>query len=96
MGATFRAIRTKSRSEFDWLIEHLSHEAFRARDHWHFWGALDDSFDEYAEDLNQTPAFWELTRQAHKDAVILRLGRLYDTHAVAISLGTALKSGIIR
>jgi len=52
MKVTFRAIRTKSRSEFDWLIEHLSHEAFRARDHWDFWGALYDSFDEYSADLD--------------------------------------------
>jgi hypothetical protein len=91
MATQFRAIRTKSRNEFDWLIEHMSHEAYRARDNWEFWGAMERAFDEYSIELNQTPAFWELTRRAHQDAVALRLGRLYDPHATATSLGNLLK-----
>jgi hypothetical protein len=90
MGASFRAIRVKRRSEFDGFIEHLTHEAYRAHTHWDVWKALDASFNQYWEDLNQTPGFWELTRRAHQDAVILRLGRLYDPHPTAISLGTLL------
>jgi len=90
MGESFRAIGIKSRDEFEWLIEHLTHETFRARDHWDFWGALDKSFDQYSAELNQTPNFWELTRQAHKDAVILRLGRLFDPHATAMARDPAL------
>jgi hypothetical protein len=39
-----------------------------------------------------SPAFWELTRRAHQDIVILRLGRLYDTHEAATSLGNFLAS----
>src|ERR1017187_7721087 len=92
MKESFRAIRIKSRDEFEWLIEHLTHEAFRVRDHWAFWAALDESFDQYSVKLNQTPNFWELTRWAHKDAVILRLGRLFDPHATAISLGNLLQT----
>ena len=90
MGAAFRAIRVKSRREFDWFMEHLTHETFRARDHWDVWKALEKSFKQYWVELNQTPTFWELTRRAHKDAVILRLGRLYDPHPTTISLGTLL------
>jgi len=92
MKQSFRAIRIKSRDEFEWLIEHLTHEAFRVRNHWDFWTALDKSFDEYSVELNQTPNFWELTRRAHKDAVILRLGRLFDPHPTAISLGNLLQT----
>ena len=90
MPKTFRPIRIKSRSEFDWFIEHLTHETFRARDHWDVWKALEKSFKQYAVELNQMPNFWELTRRAHQDEVILRLGRLYDPHPTAISLGTFL------
>ena len=92
MAAPFRTIRIKSRAEFDWLIEHATHEAYRARDHWEFWGEMDGSFGEYSIELNQTPAFWELTRRAHQDAVALRLGRLYDPHASATSLGNLMQT----
>jgi hypothetical protein len=92
MPARFRSVRLKSRDEFDWMIEHMTHEAYRARDNWNFWGALEKSFDEYWTELNQTPAFWELTRRAHQDAVALRLGRLYDPHPTATSLGNFLQT----
>jgi hypothetical protein len=51
-----------------------------------------EGVDEYSPEINETPAFWELTRRAHKDAVILRLGRLYDPHATATSLGNLLQT----
>ncbi len=92
MKKPFRAVRISSRDEFEWLVEHLTHEAFRVRDHWEFWGAFDKSFDQYSLELNQTPNFWRLTRQAHKDVVILRLGRLYDPHVASISLGNLLQT----
>jgi len=90
MGVPFRAIRVKRRSEFDHFLEHLTHEAYRARTHWDVWKALNASFKQYWKDLNQTPGFWELTRRAHQDAVVLRLGRMYDPHPTAISLGSVL------
>jgi hypothetical protein len=92
MAARFRAIRIKSRDEFDWLIEHMTHEAYRARDNWDFWAAIEKAFDDYSIELNQTPAFWEVTRRAHKDAVVLRLGRLYDPATTATSLGNLLQT----
>jgi hypothetical protein len=92
MAARFRAVRIKSRDEFDWLIEHMTHEAYRVRDHWDFSGAIEKAFDHYSDALNQTPAFWELTRRAHQDSVVLRLGRLYDPHGTATSLGNLLQT----
>jgi hypothetical protein len=53
---------------------------------------MDRAFDEYSIELSQTPAFWELTRRAHQDAVALRLGRLYDPHKSATSLGNLLQT----
>jgi hypothetical protein len=92
MRSSFRAIRIKSHAEFEWLIEHLTNEAFRVRDHWELWGALDGSLDQYSLELNQTPNFWELTRRVYKDAVILRLGRLFDPDPSSISLGNLLQT----
>lgn len=53
---------------------------------------MQKAFEEYSIELNHTPAFWEVTRRAHTDAVVLRLGRLYDPHATAISLGNLLQT----
>lgn len=92
MVAQFRAVRIKSRDEFYWLIEHMTDEAYRVRDNWEFLGAMDNASREYSIELNQTPGFWELTGRAHQDAVALRLGRLYDPHATASSLGNLLQT----
>jgi hypothetical protein len=92
MKKPFKAIRIKSPGEFECLVEHLTDEAFRVRDHRELWAALDKSFDQYSLELNQTPTFWELTSQAYKDAVILRLGRLFDPHPAASSLGNLLQT----
>lgn len=92
MRTSFRAIRIKSPDEFKSLVEHLTHEAFRVRGYWEMWGAIDKAVEQYSAELNRTPGFWELTRQAHKDAVILRLGRLFDPAPVAISLGNLLQT----
>lgn len=90
MASGFRVLRLRSRDEFDHVVEHMTHEAYRARMHWDAWVAMEEAFPEYSLELNQTPAFWELTSRAHQDAVILRLGRLYDPHAASTSLGNLL------
>ena len=90
MAHEFRALRLRSRDEFDYVVEHLTHEAYRARTHWDAWVAMEEAFTEYWEEFNLAPAFWELTRRAHQDILILRLGRLYDTHPSSTSLGNLL------
>ena len=70
----------------------MTHEAYRARDNWDFVVAFEKAFDINSIELNQTPLFWELMRRAHKDAVILRLGRLYDPASTAASLGNLLQT----
>ncbi len=92
MAGVFQAIRPNSRTEFNSVIEHVTHEAYRARCHWDVLVAMDDAFDEYAVVFNETPSFWELTRRALQDDLLLRLGRLYDPHAVATSLGNLIQT----
>ena len=92
MNKTFRAIRVKSAKEFESLLDHATHEAFRVRDYWDMWSALGKSEDEYSVEVNQTPSFWNLAQRACQDAVILRLGRLFDPHPTAVSLGNLLQT----
>jgi AbiU2 len=92
MSDTPRVIRIKSREQFNWLIDHLVTETHRAWDHWRIWGAIDDAIGSYCDEINQTPQFWELTRRAHKDSVVLRLGRLFDPHPTALSLCSLLQT----
>src|SRR5579862_2899035 len=56
------------------------------------WTALNEAFDKYPVELNQTPNYWELMRRAHIDAMVLRLGHPFDPHPTAISLGNLLRT----
>jgi hypothetical protein len=80
----------KSRATFDDLLDHLATESRRAEDNWHFWGAIDTACVDCFRELNQTPQFWNATRRAFQDSVILRLGRLFDPNNGALSLGNFL------
>jgi hypothetical protein len=92
MAKSPQVIRIKSKEQFDWLIDHLVTETHRAWDHWNLWGGLDKAIAEYAMEVNQASQFWRLTIRAHQDSVILRLGRLFDPHAIAVSLGNLLQT----
>jgi len=87
-----KMLRITSREQFDRLIDHLAAEAARAGDHWYLWRGLDDAFDDYGKEINETPQFWQLTFRAHKDSVVLRLGRLFDLTKGALSLGNFLQT----
>jgi hypothetical protein len=87
-----QVLRIKSRKQFNLLIDHLLTETYRARDHWDFWRDFEAALSEYTEELHQTPQFWELTRQAHMDSVILRLARLFDPTKPALSFSNLLET----
>jgi hypothetical protein len=88
----FRTIRVKSNDELQRLLEHLLHEAHRAQTYWTLWGAIEQSVEEYGRELHLTPGFWEVTKRAYQDAVVLRLARLFDPHPSVISLGNLLRT----
>jgi hypothetical protein len=92
MSKQAQILRIKSREQFDWLIDHLMTEIHRAHDHSNLWRDVDAAFDEYREEANQTPQFWQLTRQSLQDSVILRLARLFDPTSGALSLGNFLRT----
>lgn len=92
MAAIFKGFRCRSREEFDWLIEHLMTEVNRASAHWEWWKTMEELGSEYGPEFSVHPGFWQLTRQAHKDSVVLRLSRLYDTDGSSASLGNFLQT----
>ena len=92
MAKSLQVLRIKSKEQFDSLIDHLVLETHRAWDHWDLWGGLDKALAEYGTEIDQTPQFWRLTIRAHQDSVILRLGRLFDPHPIALSLGNLLQT----
>src|SRR6478672_3330878 len=87
-----RALRVKTRGQFNLFLDHLVTETHRAWDHWSLWGRLDAAIADYTVEMNQTPQFWNLTLRAHQDIVILRLGRLFDPTEGALSLCQVLQT----
>ena len=39
------------------MVGDLTHEAYRARDNWDFWGAMEKAFDEYSSELTKRRHF---------------------------------------
>lgn len=87
MSKSRHVLRIKSKEQFDWLIDHLVTETNRASDHWHLCRGLDAaSRGDYRKEIETTSVFWELTIRAHQDSVVLRLARLFDPRAKALSI----------
>ncbi len=85
-----KPIRIRNEEQFANLLDHLTLDAVRAADHWHLVGGIDGLIKRYEEELHQTPVFWNLTLTAHASVILTRLGRLYDQHPSAMSLGRFL------
>lgn len=59
---------------FDVVIDDL----VQANCYYQLFRDLDDSVKEYKREMNESPAFWYLTRDALLDAAVLRLCRVYE------------------
>lgn len=79
-------IRIKSSAEFDYLIKGIAQDIVDASVHFRFHQDLNEAIPEFVSELNQSPAFWNLTVSAQLDATLLRLFRVYDSHAASLSL----------
>lgn len=60
--------------------------------HWNMRKSLAASVTEYQVELNQSPAFWTLTFNAHWDTAFYRLSRLYDQTKRALNLPNFLQT----
>ena len=71
---------------FDRLVTDIIEAGGYARLHHHFRQA----FPAYKKETDQTPAFWNFTEKAVREASLIRLARIYDQDARALSLWTLL------
>lgn len=85
-----KPIRIKDAAEFDSLMRGLASDIVDAQVHYRLHQALNESIAEYCTELNQSPAFWNLTFSAQIDAALLRLCRAYDSDGSALSLARLL------
>ena len=83
-------IRIAGDVELEKLLTRLSQDVVRAPAFLRLYEDLDTKFREHEEEVNVSPFFWVLTRDAIKEAGLLRLGRIYDQQKSALSLRTLL------
>lgn len=83
-------IPVESDAEFTLLLTSLTEDAVTASIHWRLYKDIRAAVPEFVRELNQSPAFWSLTLNAHRDVTLFRLGRLYDQQSAALSLRSLL------
>jgi AbiU2 len=71
-------IPVESEAAFGTLLTSLTEDTVTASIHWRLCKDLWASVPEFVGELNQSPAFWTLTFNAHREVALFRLGRLYD------------------
>ena len=79
-------IRIATEAEFATLLSSLAEDTVTASIHWRLCKDLWASVNEFVRELNQSPAFWSLTMNAHWEVALFRLGRLFDQQKGALSL----------
>ncbi len=73
-------IRLRSEADFRVLLVSVISDAQEASFHWRLHRLLRASIRRYVRELNEANAFWSLTINAHRDAALFRVARLYDPY----------------
>jgi len=71
-------------NEFSLLLNALSSDIVYAHFHYKLFRALQDAHDQYWEVFAQALTFWSLTLEAHQNATLFRLGRVFDQDKSAL------------
>ncbi|MCX6539030.1 MAG: hypothetical protein NT151_08875 [Acidobacteria bacterium] len=79
-------IPVTSEAAFETLLASIAEDAATASIHWRLCKDLFAAVPEFVTELNEAPAFWSLTMNAHREVTLFRLGRLYDQQNGALSL----------
>src|SRR5216684_221968 len=85
-------IHVEDDKEFEILLDSLSSDIVSASIHYRLLKDLWNSVTEYERELNQARAFWSLTFQAHLDAVLFRLCRIFDQTKKVLGLRNFLQT----
>jgi len=81
---------------FEKLLNSLALDLREAWIHYKLFSDLNDSIPEYKRELNQSPAFWELTINSHLENSLFRLCRVYDQHKESLNLKNLLKAMLVQ
>jgi HEPN superfamily AbiU2-like protein len=71
-------LEINNEQDFERLLEDLMDELMKARTHYAIYCDLLDSIEVYEREMNYSPAFWTMTLQAHLDAALVSLCRIYE------------------
>lgn len=83
-------IEIESAKQFEDLLTALAQEVVDANIHWHLLQDLKGKAEEYSRELNESATFWSQTFQAHLQATIFILIRVYDGNSKVLSLRNLL------
>ena len=72
--------------QFEKLTKSIATDMQTLAFHWRLYGDLRSSVGEFETELNESCTFWNLTFDAHRDATLFRLCRIYDQHSNALNL----------
>ena len=86
------AIRIKSAADFRRLLEELALELVDANIYLRLHNDLKIASGRYQREFRQSRAFWSLTLQAHFDAALFRLCRIFDQHPDGLNLRNFLET----
>lgn len=73
-------LKIKSAEEFEKLLCFLADELFRAKVHFTILSDIRRSGSKYKDEIGFSPVFWQFTFQAHANACVMRVLRIYDQH----------------
>lgn len=79
-------IKIKSADQFSRLLDALANETVTACIHFKLYSDLEAARPDYSDEFNQSWTFWSLTFQAHWDATVFRLCKIYDQHKTSLNL----------
>ena len=77
--------------ELDRILTAIGNEFMHANVVYKLYLDVNTSFEKYKNEVNQSPAFWGLTRDSLFDSVMLRLCRIYQKSSGSITLQSVLK-----
>jgi hypothetical protein len=76
----------KTSEKFSKELDSLQKDIFQAKVHFDIFDGLRQLWPKYFQQIRNSPCFWNYTMQAHIDAAVVRLCRIYDEHRSAFQI----------
>ncbi len=73
-------------AQFKLLTQSIAYDMQTLSFHWKLYRDLRSAVEQYETELNESRTFWSLTFDAHRDASLFRICRLYDQHTSTLNL----------